>query len=243
MIKTTWSVCAVLLSLSVVEAAVVSDEDVATRMSELLQNDHDYRGDADALFEECGRQSNRFVRIAQTLYGVRQLPRERTRLVAIIAKYSGTEDLPFLEDQVTDVTCGLPALTGVLRLQGLCSNSLAQLKRFHQVGLSTNLPPAFRWQSGLAVVDFLDNAVWLKSSAGDREMVWNYVLSYVSNNVDHVGVIDEALGRVDTTYRFSKRRLAFMRWIDTQVQSYNVKSYVTNAINAKLSYPEEDLPE
>ena len=95
MIKIAGSVCAVLFSLLGVEAAVMSDNEVATRMTGLLEDDHDYRGDVDALFEESGRQSNRFVRIAQTLYGVKQSPRERTRLVAIMAKYSELDDLLF----------------------------------------------------------------------------------------------------------------------------------------------------
>ena len=144
---------------------------------------------------------------------------------------------------MTDVTVGLPALTGILRLQGVCSNSLSHLKRFHQIGLSTNLSAVFRLQRGMAVVDFLDNAARLKSTGGDRKMVLEYALSYVSNNVDHVGVIDEALGRVDSNYKFSKRRLAFLRWIDTQGLPHNAKSFVTNAIDELVSYPEENLSE
>ena len=224
-------------------ADTISDDDVAERLVGILQDDHDYRSEADSLYRACERRSNQFVRVAKNLCDTQRGSREKVRLVTLIARYSEDTELPFLENYVTNAICGLPALSGILRHQGVCSNSLEQIGRFHSIAITDDLPKRFRMQRGFAVANLLDDSVLSKSSVEGRAMAWSYAFSYVSNNVSHVSLIDEAMRRADRLYKFSKRRLALLRWADSQPLSDDVRQFVANAINELVAYPEVSLSE
>lgn len=56
-------------------------------------------------------------------------------------------------------------------------------------------------------------------------------------------MIDTALVQADTTYRYSKRRLSDLRAAYPRSFNEYQTTYVTNAINELVSYPEADLPD
>ena len=56
-------------------------------------------------------------------------------------------------------------------------------------------------------------------------------------------IVDEALVAADSTYRYSKRRLAVMRSAYPRCFNEYQTNYVTNAINELVAYPEANLPD
>ena len=218
-------------------------ETLQSRLANLLSDDHDYRRDAETLFEECEVGSNRFVQTAKEVYAEHLSARERSRLVSLISKHAEIPDLPFLEGCVTNAMVGLPALTGILRLQGVCSNSIAQIARFNQAVDMQGEDRMLMTQTAFAVVSLFREPVWNMSSCEGKTLAWKFAYSYVSNNVNQAGLIDEAIQRIDPTYKNSKRRLALLRLAQPVVPGPFSPEYVTNAINELVAYPEAELPE
>ena len=61
-------------------------------------------------------------------------------------------------------------------------------------------------------------------------------------NTMHIS-LDVAIQSVDSTYRYSKRRLAIMRAAEARCVNTGLYAYVTNAINELVAYPEANLPD
>ena len=68
-------------------------------------------------------------------------------------------------------------------------------------------------------------------------------LNYAQNVSTMHMSLDKALLDVDSSYRYSKRRLSVMRAAQNRCWNELLTNYVTNAINELVAYPESELPD
>ena len=76
-----------------------------------------------------------------------------------------------------------------------------------------------------------------------RQFASQSVLRFMSaDNIYHTWM-DQLMIDADPTYRYSRRRLSVLRAIVARASVDPDMTYVTNAINELVAYPEENLPE
>ena len=134
----------------------------------------------------------------------------------------------------TNLCC--EALSAILRLEGVSSNSLSAT-----ASVLSNLRVRELDRLDLCVA-LVDNAYSLRTSTAQRDMALSFLLAHFRTCPYPQG-IDEALVRKDAGYRHSRRRLANLRAVYAHgVDQWDI-AYVTNAINELVAYPEQNLPE
>ena len=76
-----------------------------------------------------------------------------------------------------------------------------------------------------------------------RQFASQSVLRFMSeDNIYHTWM-DQLMIDSDPTYRYSRRRLSVLRAVVARASADPDMTYVTNAINELVAYPEENLPE
>ncbi len=184
----------------------------------------------------CAGDTNRFARLlceaadTNNVWICDQLIRD-------LGCHGTPAQLPFLYSMATNVQHGATAVESILRLEGVTSNSISLAGAYLSM---TNA--AFDLRADVCKALLLSTAstnVADSVRCSAREVAHRYALRTNRSVV----YIDYIFTNCDSTYRFSKRRLAVMRSVLALGVHPSSTNYVTNAINELVAYPEADLPE
>ena len=153
-------------------------------------------------------------------------------------KYATKSELPFLYSCATNWFRGEYAMSAILRIEGVTTNSLSVMENFLSL---TNIASSGLQRRDEICCDFIRHE-WARTTEEDelRKSVKDVVYKYASYDNQCHEWLDKALMKGDDTYRYSQRRLNVFtsitnRWINPY--SYN---YVTNAIK-ELQMRKESL--
>jgi hypothetical protein len=154
------------------------------------------------------------------------------------SKYATKSELPFLYSCATNWFRGEYAMSAILRIEGVTTNSLSVMENFLSL---TNIASSGLQRRDEICCDFIRHE-WARTTEEDelRKSVKDVVYKYASYDNQCHEWLDKALMKGDDTYRYSQRRLNVFtsitnRWINPY--SYN---YVTNAIK-ELQMRKESL--
>ena len=144
------------------------------------------------------------------------------------SKYATKSELPFLYSCATNWFRGEYAMSAILRIEGVTTNSLSVMENFLSL---TNIASSGLQRRDEICCDFIRHE-WARTTEEDelRKSVKDVVYKYAAHDNQCHEWLDKALMKGDDTYRYSQRRLNVFtsitnRWINPY--SYN---YVTNAI-------------
>ena len=161
-----------------------------------------------------------------------------TRSMWQYGKYATKSELPFLYSCATNWFRGEYAMSAILRIEGVTTNSLSVMENFLSL---TNVTSSGLQRRDEICCDFIRHE-WARTTEEDelRKSVKDVVYKYASHDNQCHEWLDKALMKGDDTYRYSQRRLNVFtsitnRWINPY--SYN---YVTNAIK-ELQMRKESL--
>ena len=161
-----------------------------------------------------------------------------TRSMWQYSKYATKSELPFLYSCATNWFRGEYAMSAILRIEGVTTNSLSVMENFLSL---TNIASSGLQRRDEICCDFIRHE-WARTTEEDelRKAVKDVVYKYASHDNQCHEWLDKALMKGDDTYRYSQRRLNVFtsitnRWINPY--SYN---YVTNAIK-ELQMRKESL--
>ena len=154
------------------------------------------------------------------------------------SKYATKSELPFLYSCATNWFRGEYAMSAILRIEGVTTNSLSVMENFLSL---TNIASSGLQRRDEICCDFIRHE-WARTTEEDelRKSVKDVVYKYAAHDNQCHEWLDKALMKGDDTYRYSQRRLNVFtsitnRWINPY--SYN---YVTNAIK-ELQMRKESL--
>ena len=158
-----------------------------------------------------------------------------------LEKYGTAEQLQFLYSCATNPVVGDRAMKAMLRIEGVTSNSVVAVERYFQ--LTNVVDSADRSRTSICAdlirfskVDGVDPVCRSNALAVAHDFAFGAKCNYYW--------LDSLLIEDDSTYRFSKRRIAFMRGIAPYAAQWRfMANYVTNAINELVAYPEANLPD
>ena len=164
-----------------------------------------------------------------------------SQMVETLGEYGTVEQLPFLYSCATNPAIGDLAVKAVLRIEGVTSNSIAIAQSYL---LSSNeFSRAKQHDRSLVCEELLKSAFELPELSEYRPLCLSVAREFARNvNTMHIS-IDDAIVANDPSYRYSKRRLAVMRSAQYRCVNPGLYTYVTNAINELVAYPESDLPD
>ena len=151
--------------------------------------------------------------------------------------YGSVSDLPFLYSCATNPVCGDCAIKSIIAIEGVTSNSIDYVRRYH---VQANLKERRK-------VEVLSALIGKASEAGcgvvERAMALNYAMQYASSADKYTSWVDDVISNCESTYKFSKRRLAVLRSEFNLGLDHWEIGFVTNAINELVAYPESELPD
>ena len=164
-----------------------------------------------------------------------------SQMVETLGEYGSVEQLPFLYSCATNPAIGDLAVKAVLRIEGVTSNSIAIARSYL---LSSNeFSRAKQHDRSLVCEELLKSAFELPELSEYRPLCLSVAREFARNvNTMHISM-DDAIVANDPSYRYSKRRLAVMRSAQYRCVNPGLYTYVTNAINELVAYPEADLPD
>ena len=164
-----------------------------------------------------------------------------SQMVETLGEYGTVEQLPFLYSCATNPAIGDLAVKAVLRIEGVTSNSIAIAQSYL---LSSNeFSRAKQHDRSLVCEELLKSAFELPELSEYRPLCLSVAREFARNvNTMHISM-DDAIVANDPSYRYSKRRLAVMRSAQYRCVNPGLYTYVTNAINELVAYPEADLPD
>ena len=163
------------------------------------------------------------------------------RSMTLLGEYGTPTQLPFLCSCATNPVVGDKAVRAALRIGGVTSNSIEAAQRYFaltntdaSVGRSrTSICADLIKLSGREGVDDI-----CRSNA--MEVAQNFAFSADCNYY----WLDKLRLEDDPSYRYSKRRLAFMRGAASYAAQWEfMANYATNVINELVAYPESNLPD
>lgn len=221
---------------------VVTDEWIAgmivhwARFEDIGNSEHRW------LLQQCDHATNRLRQVARELYETNTNNRVRARALTMFWRYGTLQDAPFLNACVLDTKHGEYVLRILQRIEGVCSNSVDQLVRFHQttdaaneVKLSSDKGVAFR---------NLASAIQRPSiNASLRRYFAESIPTCISNNVSYAWMGDLSLRELDETYQNSRRRLTLLRYALPLQTVERLRAAMSAAIRDLEAYPEANLPE
>ena len=91
--------------------------------------------------------------------------------------------------------------------------------------------------------DPLQEGMTTHSSILAWRIPWTTTYDFAANVNQCHKWLDDAIMRHDASYRYSRRRLAVLRSVYSRGINQYSYSYVTNAINELVAYPEANLPD
>ena len=158
-----------------------------------------------------------------------------------LEKFGTPAQLPFLYSCATNPVVGDRAVMAVLRIEGVTSNSIDVAQRYL---MSTNEFTREKQHDRSKVCEELIKRVFESPELSHyQSLCLSNAIDFAQNvNTMHISLNDAILA-ADPTYRYSKRRLAVMRAAQNRCINPGLYSFVTNAINELVAYPEANLPD
>jgi len=190
-------------------------------------------------FEMADCDTNRYARILREI--VVEHTNETRRVIRSLGRYRTQQSLPFLYSYATNAQYGAYSLKSIFAIEGVTSNSVETLQRYL---FFTNIVTSKTVYEKAAVCKEVLETLCESSVTSDLlDDATLVVRRYASNVSTGVSMIDTALVQADSTYRYSKRRLSDLRAAYPRSFNEYQTTYVTNAINELVAYPEENLPD
>ena len=160
-------------------------------------------------------------------------------MVDSLVEYGTPAQLPFLYSCATNPAVANRAVNAVLRIEGVTSNSVAMMQSY--LSFTNSITRQQAYDRAIAGKEFLaclqNSSVGTELKGSALQMVREFAADINTSN----SIVDEALVAADSTYRYSKRRLAVMRSAYPRCFNEYQTNYVTNAINELVAYPEANL--
>lgn len=164
------------------------------------------------LIEQCNYNTNRVCRIARQVYENSFKRRVRSQALAIFWMFGSIDDIPFLETCVEDVECGEYAIRILRKVEGLCSNSIDQVCRFHSLR-SSKKDGRLENDKMTAFRSLAEDLRQVKSS-GLKAYFVEAAPHCVSNNMISAQTVDEILLSFDPSYKNSLRHQEILKMKD-----------------------------
>ena len=157
-----------------------------------------------------------------------------------LKKYATPAQLPFLYSCATTPIIGGDAVKAIMKIDGVTSNSVAAASNYFAVA---NLPLRMTQQRDDVCMRLVDAAWGDGVPPAVRAFALETAYNFASNINQCHEWLDETIIRHDASYRYSRRRLGVMRSVYSRGINQYSYSYVTNAINELVAYPEANLPD
>ena len=155
-------------------------------------------------------------------------------------KYATSAQLPFLYSCATNPIIGDTAVKSILHVEGVTSNSVLAARNYFAL---TNIPPRMTQQRDDVCISLVD-ATWGNGvPLAVRAFALETTYAFAANVNQCHKWLDDAIMRHDASYRYSQRRLFVLRSVYSRGINQYSYSYVTNAINELVAYPEANLPD
>ena len=238
--KTTLIITVLLIvQFAFAETQIASDEEVKKDIIFYIQPKCSQSGNDTKLVDTyfINGNTNRLLRLLSDLIKTND-EWICTRSMWQYGKYATKSELPFLYSCATNWFRGEYAMSAILRIEGVTTNSLSVMENFLSL---TNIASSGLQRRDEICCDFIRHE-WARTTEEDelRKSVKDVVYKYASHDNQCHEWLDKALMKGDDTYRYSQRRLNVFtsitnRWINPY--SYN---YVTNAIK-ELQMRKESL--
>lgn len=233
------------LCTDIVRAEVETDDEIRSRlvMACFVEDDHpdEHRnveqGMYDAAFRAAESNRVRFARIICDLAHT-NCSRIAELMVSRLGEYGTPEQLPFLYSQVSNTQHGVDAVRSILEIEGITSNSVAMVDWCLSL---TNKESRLDREDVCKFM--LDRFAGPQSPVGIRNIVEQSVLGFSMSNTVYNEHFDECLAQRIGGYKYSRRRLRVLQRARLIMEIPYNESFITNAINELVSYPEADLPE
>ena len=238
--KTTLIITVLLImQFAFAETQIASDEEVKKDIIFYIQPKCSQSGNDTKLVDTyfINGNTNRLLRLLSDLIKTND-EWICTRSMWQYGKYATKSELPFLYSCATNWFRGEYAMSAILRIEGVTTNSLSVMENFLSL---TNIASSGLQRRDEICCDFIRHE-WARTTEEDelRKSVKDVVYKYAAHDNQCHEWLDKALMKGDDTYRYSQRRLNVFtsitnRWINPY--SYN---YVTNAIK-ELQMRKESL--
>jgi len=231
---------AVVVSASAAMAVATDAElrRILFRATQYIDDPHGGPGEVRYAIQASGGNTNRVVAL------MKQLIEEGTEDEAAamfyiweIGKYGTNSDLPFLYQRVAATNLCEAAAGSVIRIEGLTTNSLAQISALAPAGLADPWVPMGVW------CRILEAAESCPTNSLIRAQAVSNAVSYAARLTSYVETFDGCITHIDSSYRMSKRRLAVLRSVRDLGPNEWQTNFVTRTIHELENYPEADLPE
>ena len=155
-------------------------------------------------------------------------------------KYATSAQLPFLYSCATNPILGDAAVKSILHVEGVTSNSVLAARNYFAL---TNIPPKMTQRRDDVCISLVD-ATWSNGvPLAVRAFALETTYAFAANVNQCHKWLDDAIMRHDASYRYSQRRLSVLRSVSSRGINQYSYSYVTNAINELVAYPEANLPD
>ena len=225
------------------EGEVINEEAIMSRIRRYSHREHPSSSFGQRLLTACGGESNRIVRAAKLLCARNEGQRETGEALRMIGKFGTTNDLSYLDLYVTNEVCGCDAVNSYFQITGLTKDALERMQRYHAITNGTRNAADLRGEKMCLLVGSLYQA----RETVPRPPIWTnlfeYSYNYVSNNVTSSMTIDWWMLELRPEYRFTKRRLALMRWVLQNTEHPFWRAKTQEIIDELVAYPESNLPE
>ena len=160
----------------------------------------------------------------------------------LIGKFGTTNDLSFADNYLTNAFTGLGAVSIYESINGYNQATIDATRKFLAVSNTVD-----EWRLGTdkanAVSSMLYRMQLFKPEGVDKNLFFSFGLECVSNKITTVYSFDGVIDYFDPTFRYSKRRLGFLRYLQTIPHSYSISNYISKAISELVAYPESKLNE
>ena len=196
------------------------------------------------LFESSGSNSNLLVRAAKRLcaqYDSNTNP-VPYHVLYLIGSFGTTNDLPFVENYLTNALTGLGAVDAYEAINGYNQKTINAAKRFLAVK-NTNDMIELRRNKRRSIKWMLGRLNRFGREGVDKRLFFSFGLECVSNGVITIHDFDYNINYLEPTYRYSKRRLALLRDLQNRPTNNFMTNYISKAISELVAYPESKLNE
>ena len=189
-------------------------------------------------FRMAGSDTNRYARILREL--AEEVTNQTRNVIIDLRFYRTPQSLPFLYSYSTNALYGADALRAIFAIEGVTSNSVAAAEVFFS---QTNIASRLVQTRDDACIKMVNLAGTTDVEPDVRERAMLVARNFAANLNECHQWLDEALIESDPSYRYSKRRLWVFRGASARGVNQYSSSYVTNAINELVAYPEANLPD
>lgn len=162
-------------------------------------------------------------------------------MISALGEYGTSAQLPFLYSCATNPAVGDRAVKAALRIEGVTSSSIEAAQRYFAL---TNTDESVDRSRTSICADLIKLSC--REGVDDicRSNAMEVAQNFASSADCNFFWLDKLRLADDPSYRYSKRRLTFMRGAASHAAQWEfMANYVTNAINELVAYPEANLPD